>query len=84
MSTSFELLADCSFQIWETPFDSTNDTFPCSIDRTAGPLSNDDHMYLINHDLNVDIVGAIVSDPGDANTTNGVPSYVLLLLVTSN
>lgn len=34
-------------------------------------------MYIINHFLDIDIGGGIlISDPGDAPTTNGVPSYV--------
>ncbi|KAL0573606.1 hypothetical protein V5O48_008353 [Marasmius crinis-equi] len=84
--------ADVS-QIWETPYDFTNFSFPCSIDRIWDPLPPEEHMYMINHSLNrnwtfltsplgligVDEPEIIVSDPGDARKTNGVPSYVLLL-----
>jgi hypothetical protein len=31
-------------QIWEAPFSSTDPTFPCKIDRIAGPLADIDHM----------------------------------------
>lgn len=67
---------DVVMQIWEPPYDSTDDTFPCSIDRTEGPLSNDDHMYLLNHFLDTDVLGTgiLISDPDDAPTTNGVDS----------
>ncbi|TFK88741.1 PLC-like phosphodiesterase [Polyporus arcularius HHB13444] len=62
--------------IWETPFSVTDATFPCSVDRINGPLSTEDHMYMINHSLNKDVLGTgiIISDPKDAPTTNGVPS----------
>ncbi|KAJ7098940.1 PLC-like phosphodiesterase [Mycena epipterygia] len=66
--------------IWETPFSDTNASFPCSIDRINGPLAAADHMYMINHSLNKNIVpigaGVIVSDPLDAPTTNGVVSIL--------
>lgn len=62
--------------IWETPFSVTDSKFPCSVDRISGPLSTEDHMYMINHSLNKDIfdTGIIVSDPLDASTTNSVAS----------
>jgi hypothetical protein len=31
-------------------------------------------MYMINHSLNIDIFGIVVSDPEQAGTTNGVAS----------
>ncbi|KAH9946394.1 PLC-like phosphodiesterase [Epithele typhae] len=64
--------------IWEPPFDSTDNTFPCSVDRSAGPLSTADHMYLLNHFLDVNILdtGILVSDPAAASTTNGVTSVL--------
>lgn len=66
------------FQIWETPFSVTDPSFPCSVDRISGPLATEDHTYLINHSLNINILpiggGVIVSDPIDAPTTNSVAS----------
>jgi len=66
--------------IWETPFTVTNASFPCSVDRTSGPLATSDHSYMINHSLNKNILpigdGVIVSDPKDAPTTNSVASIV--------
>jgi len=62
--------------IWETPFDSTDDTFPCSVDRTAGPLANDQHMFMINHFLDVSIAGILIPDEGAASITNGVNSIM--------
>ncbi|KAL7281152.1 PLC-like phosphodiesterase [Trametes coccinea BRFM310] len=62
--------------IWETPFSVTDPNFPCSVDRISGPLSTEDHMYMINHSLNKNLLdtGIIVSDPKDAPTTNSVDS----------
>ena len=62
--------------VWETPFSVTDASFPCKVDRISGPLATEDHMYMINHSLNKDVLGTgiIVSDPSDAATTNGVPS----------
>ncbi|KAJ7142367.1 PLC-like phosphodiesterase [Mycena epipterygia] len=66
--------------IWETPFSVTNASFPCSVDRIHGPLATEDHMYLINHSLNTNIIpigsGVIISDPLDAPTTNGLTSIL--------
>ncbi|KAG9217732.1 hypothetical protein CCMSSC00406_0003579 [Pleurotus cornucopiae] len=64
--------------IWETPFSVTDPAFPCSVNRIHGPLPVEDHMYLINHSLNVNIIpigeGVIISDPFEASTTNSVTS----------
>ncbi|KAL0565626.1 hypothetical protein V5O48_016396 [Marasmius crinis-equi] len=66
--------------IWETPFSVTDDKFPCKVDRIDGPLSADDHMYMINHSLNVNIIpigeGVIVPDFVHADRTNGVESIM--------
>ncbi|KZP13607.1 PLC-like phosphodiesterase [Athelia psychrophila] len=64
--------------VWETPYSVTNASFPCSVDRISGSLTAAQHMYMINHSLNVNEFGTgiIVSDPGAAATTNGVPSII--------
>jgi len=64
--------------IWETPYGYTNASFPCSVNRTSGPLSDEDHMYMINHSLNVDVLnlGIVISDPEAASTTNGDTSIL--------
>jgi len=62
--------------IWEDPFDSTDSTFPCSVNRTAGPLSTADHMYMINHFLDVDILSILLPDLTAASKTNGVSSIL--------
>ena len=61
--------------IWETPFSVTDSSFPCSVDRIAGPLNTTDHMYMINHSLNVEIFpDVIIPDRIHASETNGVDS----------
>ncbi|KAF9260274.1 PLC-like phosphodiesterase [Marasmius fiardii PR-910] len=62
--------------IWEPPFSSTDKTFPCRVDRIEGPLSPPEHMYMLNHNLNVNLFdsGVLISDRPEAPTTNGVAS----------
>lgn len=64
--------------MWENPFSVTDENFPCSIDRVSGPLSNDDHMHLINHVLNINVIpigeGVLISDRFNAGETNGLAS----------
>ncbi|GLB38859.1 putative PLC-like phosphodiesterase [Lyophyllum shimeji] len=66
--------------IWEDPFSPTDPNFPCRIDRTSGPLSNDDHENLINHNLNTNIIpigdGVLISDRADAPKTNSIDSIL--------
>ncbi|KAG7085322.1 hypothetical protein E1B28_013862, partial [Marasmius oreades] len=63
--------------IWEPPFSSTDKNFPCRVDRIEGPLTPADHMYMLNHNLNVEIVdGVLLSDRVDAPTTNGIASIM--------
>jgi len=62
--------------IWETPFSVTDPKFPCKVDRMSGPLKIDDHMHMINHSLNKNILGIVMSDPGSAKTTNSVKSIL--------
>ncbi|KAL4898217.1 PLC-like phosphodiesterase [Aspergillus ambiguus] len=55
---------------FETPYDETNPSFPnCSIDRPAH-LSDDGRMYIVNHFLDVDILGIKVPDREHASQTN--------------
>ncbi|KAJ7093421.1 PLC-like phosphodiesterase [Mycena belliarum] len=67
--------------IWEAPFSSVDPTFPCRIDRIDGPLKDVEHMYMINHNLNKNILPfgkteVLVSNPIDAPTTNSVASIL--------
>lgn len=66
--------------IWEDPFSSTDKNFPCRVDRIRGPLSAPDHMNMINHNLNTNLIpigdGVLISDRASAETTNGVSSIL--------
>uniref|UniRef100_A0A0W0EU80 PLC-like phosphodiesterase n=1 Tax=Moniliophthora roreri TaxID=221103 RepID=A0A0W0EU80_MONRR len=43
--------------VWETPFSVTDENFPCKVDRIdTTPLNTADHMYMINHSLNVNLI----------------------------
>jgi hypothetical protein len=64
--------------MWEDQYDPTNSNFPCSVDRTAGSLTPDQQLNLINHDLTVNILpfgpGVKIPDRLDSPRTNGVNS----------
>jgi len=62
--------------IWETPFDYTDSSFPCSIDRTSGPLPNNQHMFMINHFLDIGPLGVLIPDKHAATKTNTVDSIL--------
>lgn len=66
--------------LWEPPFSVTDKTFPCSVNRIAGPLSTVDHLNMLNHNLNLDIIpigdGVLIPDLADAPTTNSVNSIL--------
>ncbi|MCJ1302167.1 hypothetical protein MMC08_004970 [Hypocenomyce scalaris] len=55
---------------FETPYDTTDPTFPeCSLNRPAG-ASPDGRMYIINHFLDLDILGVDIPDNAADETTN--------------
>lgn len=63
--------------IWEPPFSVTDPAFPCKVDRIAGPLSTQDHMYMLNHNLNKELLGiddVIIPDLDNIDKTNSVAS----------
>ncbi|KIY64916.1 PLC-like phosphodiesterase, partial [Cylindrobasidium torrendii FP15055 ss-10] len=65
--------------IWEAPFSSTDKNFPCKVDRITGNLSPEQHMNMINHNLNKKVLGSddiLVPDYGDIETTNSVDSIL--------
>lgn len=60
----------------------TDPAFPCNVDRISGPLNTDDHLYMLNHNLNQELLGiddVLIPVKSEAGTTNGVTSYVLLI-----
>jgi len=55
---------------FETPYDTTDPTFPeCTIDRPPG-ASATGRMYIVNHFLDVDVLGVDVPDTAADSTTN--------------
>ncbi|GAA6016099.1 hypothetical protein JCM10207_004443 [Rhodosporidiobolus poonsookiae] len=72
-------LLDEFTNIWETPYDQTDNAFPCTVDRVTG--SSDGKMYLMNHflDVNTTLFGQTVAIPAEAqleatNAVNGTGS----------
>ncbi|KAG6811933.1 hypothetical protein H0H92_005162 [Tricholoma furcatifolium] len=66
--------------VWEDPYSSTNEDFPCRVDRIYGSLSVEDHANMINHNLNTNLIpignGILISDRADARTTNSIHSIM--------
>lgn len=65
--------------VWEDPYNPTDASFPCTVDRTAGPLPPTEQLYLINHNLNFDILpffkpGFKFPDRLNSPRTNGIYS----------
>lgn len=55
---------------FETPYDTTNPSFPeCSLNRPPGARP-DGRMYIVNHFLDTDVLGADVPDNSADFTTN--------------
>ena len=55
---------------FETPYDTTDPTFPeCTIDRPPGTTA-DGRMYIVNHFLDLELFGIDIPDNGADNTTN--------------
>jgi hypothetical protein len=65
--------------IWENEFSTTDPAFPCKVDRITGPLSPEQHMYMINHSLNEELFGIselVIPNFLEASTTNSAKSIV--------
>jgi len=60
--------------MWETPFDVTDSSFPCSVDRVHGTASG--KLAMANHYLDASIFGILIPDRGSASVTNSVASIV--------
>jgi hypothetical protein len=76
--TSVPWILDEFSQVWETPFDPTDSSFPCDVQRppNLSPEDAKQRMYLTNHNLNYDInlLGSSLLVPNIPllNTTNNV------------
>ncbi|KUI69745.1 hypothetical protein VM1G_05650 [Cytospora mali] len=70
------ILAEFTSYIFETPYDTTDSSFPeCSIDRPSG-ASADGRMYLVNHYLDYSLLGIDIPNQLAASTTNGETSIL--------
>jgi len=64
--------------VWEDRYDPTAITFPCVVERTAGPLAPREQLNLINHNLNVNLLpmvgdrGLLLPDRLNSPRTNSV------------
>ena len=75
--TAVPWILDEFSHVWETQFDQTNRSFPCTPQRPPGlsEIASKDRMYLTNHNLNyeIDLLGNSLLVP-----------YIPLLNVTNN
>lgn len=55
--TAVPWILDEFSQMWETPFDPTNRSFPCDVQRPPDLAANDaqNRLYMTNHNLNYEI-----------------------------
>ncbi len=55
--TAVPWILDEFSQMWETPFDPTNRSFPCTVQRPPGLSAADapNRLYLMNHNLNQEV-----------------------------
>ncbi|GAA5963810.1 hypothetical protein JCM21900_000050 [Sporobolomyces salmonicolor] len=72
-------LLDEFTNIWETPYDETDTSFPCTVNRVTGSATN--KMYLMNHflDVNTTLLGEIIPVPAtqeldQTNAADGTPT----------
>lgn len=69
--TSVPYIIDEFTNIWETAYDVTT-SFDCNVNRSNANTPTATSMYLINHFLDVLILGQPAPDPSQANETNAV------------
>jgi len=88
--TAFPWLMDEFSQIWETPFDPIDQAFPCTVQRPPN-LSPEDirkRMYIMNHNLNVEVslLGSNILVPAvtQLNVTNGATGFGSMGLAANN
>lgn len=62
--------------MWETPFDQTNASFPCNIDRPPGLTTTVGRLATVNHFLDTAFPDDIlIPDRAEINRTNGVSGF---------
>lgn len=79
--TKVPYILDEFSQLWETPFNPTNQSFPCTVQRPPGINRNQSQsrMYLLNQNLNtqISLLGTSILVPNfpELNVTNNVSGY---------
>ncbi|KAI0442395.1 PLC-like phosphodiesterase [Xylaria telfairii] len=74
--TAYPWLLDEFSQMWETPFDPVNNSFPCDVQRPPNLAAHDakNRLSLMNHNLNIElsVLGAELLVPArtELNVTN--------------
>lgn len=88
--TAYPWLQDEFSQLWETPFDPVDQTFPCTVQRPPDLPADQAkaRMYMTNHNLNVEIsvLGSSLLVPAVSvlNQTNNVTGTGSLGLAAEN
>ena len=76
--TKVPYILDQFSQMWETPFNPTDNTFPCVVDRPPNLPKEQarEKLYLINHNLNIEVrltnFNLLIPNFPEMNITNGV------------
>lgn len=79
--TQIPYILDQFSQLWETPFNPTDQTFPCTVQRPPGINKNqsESRMYMLNHNLNTEIsllgTSILVPNLPALNVTNNVSGF---------
>lgn len=79
--TQVPYILDQFSQLWETPFNPTDQTFPCTVQRPPGINKNqsESRMYMLNHNLNTEIsllgTSILVPNLPALNVTNNVSGF---------
>ena len=69
-TTKYPYIMDEFSYFFETPYDTTDPSFPqCSLDRPSG-ASPTGRMYIVNHFLDINLDGILIPDSGRAAQTN--------------
>ncbi|KAL2140446.1 hypothetical protein VTI28DRAFT_3797 [Corynascus sepedonium] len=88
--TAYPWLLDQFTHMWETPFDPVDETFPCIVQRPPGlpPPEAKRRLYLMNHNLNVEVSllgqSLLVPAVSRLNVTNGVEGPGSLGMAANN
>ncbi|KAI2625777.1 PLC-like phosphodiesterase [Hypoxylon sp. NC1633] len=88
--TEYPWLLDEFSQLWETPFDPVDQSFPCTVQRPPDLAEADakNRLYMINHNLNIElsILGTDMLVPArtELNVTNNITGTGSLGLSANN